>query len=277
MTSVTGSAESIDTWWRQLDDVEAVARIVAFQREFDRRQATTVVDVPVGLVVINRRYPASYDHNKLLLTAPEDGADVVAAAEHAQSEAGFAHRLVVVHGDCTPTVTARFVAAGYKHDGLVVMRYRGPPATDHGTAATVVGDAGPTELRDFDRREWRAELPDAPADHIEQLAMRRTVRRLGADHVEFLAVRDGDGTVVASGDLYVDPRSGVAQLEDVKTDRSHRNRGYARAILADGARRARSLGAHILFLVAADDWPRHLYARVGYAEVGRGQTFGRPA
>lgn len=267
-----------DAWWRQLGDAEAVARIVAFQREFDRRQATAVIDVPVGFVVTNHRYPASYDHNKLVVTSPNAVTDVVAAAERAQSEAGFAHRLVVAGGDTTPAVAAGFVAVGHQHEVLVVLRYRGRSVADREAATTVVGEASLAELRDLDRREWRRELPDAPADHLEQLVARRAARRLGADHVEFLAVRDATGAVVATADLYVDPRSGVAQLEDVKTDQAHRNRGHARAILADGARRARSLGAHVLFLVAtADDWPRHLYTRVGYAEVGQAQLFSRPA
>jgi predicted GNAT family acetyltransferase len=94
----------------------------------------------------------------------------------------------------------------------------------------------------------------------------------------FLAVRDVDGAVLSRADLYLDAGSGVAQIEDVLTNPAHTGRGYARAIVADGLRRARAAGCDLVFVVAdAQDWPKHLYARLGYATTGRTHVFVRPS
>jgi len=153
------------------------------------------------------------------------------------------------------------------------MRYRGGTPTARAMAVTEVTAA---ELAELDRRMWREYLPQLNREQIEQLTHRRALRVLAADHVVFLAVRDADGAVVASADLYVDARTGVAQIEEVKTDPSHCRRGYAGAVLAEATRRASELGAHVLFLIAdADDWVRHWYARLGYAEIDRTHLFRR--
>jgi predicted GNAT family acetyltransferase len=94
--------------------------------------------------------------------------------------------------------------------------------------------------------------------------------------VTFLGVREA-GAIVARADLYLDRATGVAQIEDVMTDTGHRKRGLARAVLVDALRRARDAGCDLVFLVAdADDWPRQLYARVGYTPVGNTYEFLRP-
>lgn len=94
----------------------------------------------------------------------------------------------------------------------------------------------------------------------------------------FLAVRDDAGHIVSRADLYVDRSAGVAQIEDVLTSPEHTGRGYARAVMAEGLRRARAAGCDLIVVTTdVDDWPRHLYARLGYAGIGEYHTFVRPA
>jgi TniB protein len=66
---------------------------------------------------------------------------------------------------------------------------------------------------------------------LEQVALallRATGVRMLVVEVYFLAVPDGDGGVLARGDLYLDAANAVAQIDDVMTDSAHRGRGYAR-------------------------------------------------
>ena len=57
--------------------------------------------------------------------------------------------------------------------------------------------------------------------------------------------------------------------EDVGTLEEHRGRGYASAVVLHAAELARRAGADFVFLVAdAQDWPQHLYRRLGFEPIG---------
>lgn len=60
-----------------------------------------------------------------------------------------------------------------------------------------------------------------------------------------------DGTVASFVNLWVDTKNRLAVCEPVGTDPAHRNRGLARSLMAEGGRRAASLGAREL-LVGTD-------------------------
>ena len=77
-----------------------------------------------------------------------------------------------------------------------------------------------------------------------------------------------DGEIVSWADLYV--AQGVGQVEDVATKEEHRGNGYATAVVLRAAQEARVEGADLVFLVAdGDDWPKELYAKLGFDTVGR--------
>jgi GNAT superfamily N-acetyltransferase len=76
-----------------------------------------------------------------------------------------------------------------------------------------------------------------------------------------------DGVVASCCDLFSD--GATAQVEAVATLESHRNRGLARAVVWGTVQEARSMGHDLIFLTAsADDWPRALYRRLGFREIG---------
>ena len=53
------------------------------------------------------------------------------------------------------------------------------------------------------------------------------------------------------------------------TDPDHRGRGHGDALVARALELAGAAGCDLVVLEAsADDWPRHWYARRGFAEVG---------
>jgi GNAT superfamily N-acetyltransferase len=55
-----------------------------------------------------------------------------------------------------------------------------------------------------------------------------------------------------------------------------RGRGYARALVCRAEELARATGHDLIFIVADDrDWPKLLYRRLGFAQVGRIWQFHR--
>ncbi len=254
-----------------------LGRIVAFLAAFARRQAATVVEVPGGAVVLDPAYAGSHVDNQLVIDATAaaltdgafDPAELPLLAEDVLG--GLAHRRITVLDDavgraCAPALTA----AGYEQEVELLMAYTGPPVPAPVPAAEAVTLA---ELRPALLPQLRVWMPQAPTAVLEQLADRRTARLRGADQVRFLAVRDQEGTIGASADLYVDGR-GTAQIEEIVTADTHTRRGYADTILATALHR--TAGCSLVFLVAdPDDWPHTWYARRGFTAVGRSHVFSR--
>jgi GNAT superfamily N-acetyltransferase len=103
----------------------------------------------------------------------------------------------------------------------------------------------------------------------EVLRQLQHAKRLLAEVVEthFFAVLEG-GRPVSWAELYLAGRT--AQIEDVGTLESRRGRGYARAVVLRAADAAARAGADLTFLVADDeDWPKELYRKLGFDELGR--------
>jgi predicted GNAT family acetyltransferase len=69
----------------------------------------------------------------------------------------------------------------------------------------------------------------------------------------------------------------VAQIEEVATLLAHRNRGLARAVVLASLESAVTAGAELVFLAADDlDWPKELYACLGFDPLGTVEAFTRP-
>lgn len=255
-----------------------LADAVSFMRTFARRQAHRVVDVPGGFAVLNETFAASYDHNKLVLTGPVEPSVALAAADRVLGGAGLTHRTVYVDDDGRGLALApAFLVAGYHHAVHLVMCHTGAEPDRPADPAIRVSRVDLDTLRESSRKEWREQLPHASDAAIGQLVERRSVLLRGADEVVFLAVLR-QGVVVSRADLYLDAATGTAQIEDVMTNPAYTGRGYARAVMAEGLRRARAAGCDLVFVVAdAREWPRHLYSRLGYATAGRTHLFTLPS
>jgi GNAT superfamily N-acetyltransferase len=84
-----------------------------------------------------------------------------------------------------------------------------------------------------------------------------------------------DGVDAAVTTLYSD--GATAQVEDVATLRDYRRRGLARATVSAAIDAAVEMGHELVFIVAdEDDWPKELYARLGFDPIGRTWAFTRP-
>jgi GNAT superfamily N-acetyltransferase len=144
------------------------------------------------------------------------------------------------------------------------------------------GDRGalPGLAREVDEAAMRAveartigEEPYGQPEVVEQLLAARS--RYGAAGRGRYFVGAVDGVDAAHATLYSD--GAVAQIEDVGTLRAFRRRGLARAVCVAAIEAALAAGHELIFIVADDgDWPKDLYARLGFTAVGRPWCFTRP-
>jgi RimJ/RimL family protein N-acetyltransferase/predicted GNAT family acetyltransferase len=147
------------------------------------------------------------------------------------------------------------------------MALRGQPDRDDDTAH--VAELALSELAAAHRTSTlRAEWGDEAIAERLLAAKRRRGRAVPTRH---FGIRE-DGRVVAYCDLY--ESGGLAQIEDVNTLQEARGRGYGRALVAKAVAEARGAGADLVFLDALrDDWPRDLYAKLGFEIVGESYLF----
>lgn len=249
---------------------QRLARVLAFQEGIARRSAQRLVPVAGGFAVLDDRYPASYEHNQLYLTAPITAAAVVAEADRVLRRRR--HRYVTaLDGDVARRLTPGLLAAGYREEGSVVMVLAGRPERD--APATAATERVPLDaLRDADARAWDERYPDLPPDIVTQLFERRTTTA-AACALSTHVVR-ADGGIVAWCNLYRVGRE--AQVESVNTLPRWRKRGFARAVVLDAVSAARDAGCELIFLVAdRDDWPRDFYERLGFVVVAEQRSFAR--
>ncbi|WP_327369474.1 GNAT family N-acetyltransferase [Streptomyces sp. NBC_01217] len=245
-------------------------RIIAFLSGFARRQAARTVELPGGFAVYDDAFAHSRANNGLLIDRAVDAEALPALADEALGH--LPHRLIHVLDDETGTACAGpLIRAGYAHSVELVMLHTGPvPAGGHGEVVDL--DAIRLPLT----RRWQDFLPDADGEVIRHLVERREARRRGADIVHFIGARTQEGEVASWADLYLEPATGIAQIEDLVTSQARLGRGHADAVLATALRLAADADCGTRFLIAdAADWPRHWYERRGFSVVGRSHCFER--
>ena len=125
-------------------------------------------------------------------------------------------------------------------------------------------------------RRWLAEDFPAMSDTVRSQLEEYSIGegRLWGEQV--LGRLGADGRPAAMTKLRLS--SDTAWLEDVYTVAEERRRGHARRLVARAAAQAaigiRQSATGLVFIVADDnDWPKHLYADIGFRPVGRVWTF----
>ncbi|MGY1987437.1 GNAT family N-acetyltransferase [Blastococcus sp. SYSU DS0669] len=245
---------------------DALARAVALYASVPVRRAVGVGDVPGGVAVLDPDVPHSRDNNRLVLTGPVDAATVEASAEEVGGNAGWPHLAALLTWPGAASVAAEIAARGWAAEELVLM---GRPTALAVPAAAVRAEVvDQREVHGLWDRGWRRDLA-ALGDRLEPVVRQLIGREQLNDRV--VAVTDvvvrEDGRVVAAAQLRVD--GATAAVESVMTDPDARGRGYGDAVLARVLELAAEAGCDLVVLEAAgDDWPRHWYARRGFAELG---------
>jgi RimJ/RimL family protein N-acetyltransferase/predicted GNAT family acetyltransferase len=243
-----------------------VERIRSFRRSLQRGAAERVVATRQGTAFLSDSIRDVYDHNYLSVEAPAVGARVLAAeAEEALADR-FHRRVIAEQG--TPGLAEEFASLRFSLATHLVLAHAREP--DRLVDTTAVAEQTLDELLAA-RTEAILREPWGDAEIADQLneAKRHVVT---AVPTRFFAGRAG-GEVAGWCELRV--RDGVAQIEDVEVLAEHRGHGLGRALvqhaLLEGKR-----AADIVFLEAlADDWPRELYAKLGFVAVDRRDFYTR--
>jgi N-acetylglutamate synthase-like GNAT family acetyltransferase len=247
-------------------------RAFSFQGDVMRRTSTREQSLPWGTAFFHDGFPLRYDANFAIADRPLGSTradDVVATLDHAYE--GFRHREVeFASADDADTIAMGMAEHGYAIERMLVMALRRDP--DREPDLTAVDEVPLAEMRPFivevSRREPWGEEPGI----AEMMASYRQVLVDGIG-ARFFAQHVGR-QVAGSCELYVE--GDVAQIEDVNTLEEFRGRGIARNVVLRATAEARKAGATFVFLFAdAEDWPRHLYARLGFDEIGHSCLFRR--
>jgi len=237
------------------------------QRTSTREQA-----LPWGTAYFHDGFPLRYDANLAIAQRPLGSStadDVVATLDGAYD--GFRHReLEVVSAADGDAIAMGMAQHGYAIEHLLVMALRRD--ADRESGLNVAEEAGLGEMQPFIETVTRREPWGVEPGIAEMMAAYRQVLVDGIG-ARFFAQRV-DGTLGGSCELYVE--GDIAQIEDVNTLEEFRGRGIARNVVLRAADEARKAGATLIFLFAdAEDWPRHLYGRLGFDEIGRSRLFTR--
>jgi N-acetylglutamate synthase-like GNAT family acetyltransferase len=253
--------------------MDDLSRIRSFIRWFEATVTDRTEPWRFGTAFFDDRFPNKWDANFLRVDRPVGAAtpaELAAEADRLQSH--LRHREFIVPDDGEGARLAGGLGElGYAGDRLVTMSLRREP--DRPAPDLSAGEADLETVRPVLVR-GNLEMEDGMSrDDAEMLVDYRSViiERIGA---RFFAA-SVDGEVAGCCELYL--HDGVAQIEDVVTAERFRNRGVARAFLDAAIAAAREAGAEVVFLVADDDdWPKHLYAKLGFDEVDRFRQFTKP-
>jgi ribosomal protein S18 acetylase RimI-like enzyme len=236
--------------------VSQLARAYAFLDKADMA-GSRVLPSSVGTAVFHEALPRRLDSNFLRV---EHGADPEAV--RAEAERLDRQMIFIPDSELGEQLVPFFKEQGWRVNRVVVMAQE--------REAEREGDPSlAREVLEEDLRPARARLnagqPWGKPEVMEQLF---AGKRWIAEHVEtrFFAI-EADGELVSYTDLYQDGTE--AQVEDVGTLPEHRGRGYATAVVLAAIAASRERGAEFVFLVAdKEDWPKELYRRLGFDELG---------
>ncbi len=239
---------------------------------FENSCAERVVPWRWGVTLFNSKFPKLYMLNFVRVegTPPDlNFEELVAEADALHGVAGHAHRDVVIEDAHVGAALApAFRKSGWEVSTLVLMAYRGErrlPATRYD-----VHELTSDELRAMRADSYSVGPSARDLETVRQMIDKDAhIARAGGARF-FGAVVDGQA--VCSADLYSD--GATAQIESVLTLEPFRKRGLARAVVAEAIRAAFDAGHDFVFLLADDeDWPKELYARIGFEPLGRCYDF----
>lgn len=243
-------------------DVESLARVLAFLRANLARTADELRPIEAGCVVRSPSLPAVWSVNHLRVALPLGFESVVELADEEMQRCRYL-QIVLENQGAGPTLEDAFRAASWKTERELLMILSAAP--DREADTSVVIDAGDAEVAEVMRR-WYGE------DELDPRALAQLVefscRESRACGDRLLGVRSSDGQLVAISKLRGD--GAVAQIEDVYTAPEARRRGFGRAVVTRAVELARDAGHDLIFINADDnDWPKELYARIGFRPLGR--------
>jgi GNAT superfamily N-acetyltransferase len=177
-----------------------------------------------------------------------------------------------------PRIAALLVELGFERDpdhALIMSRGLGAPIAEStlpdGWTVREVGGEEEWEARvEIHREVWHP-------SKVTLEAYRRLRETPGYDpHLDLVAVAP-DGGFGAYCICWFDPQGRTGLFEPLGTRPAYRGKGLAKAVMHEGLRRLRELGAHTAFVIALHDneAARCLYESVGFETVNTERLYGR--
>jgi ribosomal protein S18 acetylase RimI-like enzyme len=246
----------------------ALARAVEMTHRLQDRCAPVRVPFEWGTFLSNPDLPLVWDLNFARIEAddPPPPPAIAETVERLPWPAASRHRKITVDDEATGARLAHgFKEIEWQVGRLVYMVLTGAPPP---VPPTPVVEMSSGERADA-LVSFLPQIGTKPETLHQIIASRAvvednvTVRRFGA----FV-----DGEIATMCELYLE--GGTAQIEDVATIERFRKRGLANAVVLNALEAALSTGAEFVFLIAdADDWPKEMYAKLGFEEVGTTYEF----
>jgi N-acetylglutamate synthase-like GNAT family acetyltransferase len=235
-----------------------------------RTTHTRLEQFEFGVAYLDEEYRQRYYSNFLLADTRMDDASaeaLIEAGERILGGAGYEHRLIILRDERQAEhIASAFQAFGFSTSRELTMRHRRDPDRDADLSVEEVPFAVVRSLL----QEIYAEDPDLRKD-IALLFAEQHGKYERVAGARFFAARV-DGQLAGSCELYQEGED--AQVEHVGTLKQFRGRGIARSVILRAVQAARETGARHVFIVTdEEDWPRHLYARLGFDQIGRTWEF----
>ena len=251
-----------------MDDAAAHAAALDAERSWYWRAAAQGTRHPLGLALRDDGVARAHTLNMLWVTVREATADELVAALTAL-HGHLGHRKAHVDDDALgAALAAPMRERGYAVERHVYMALRRP--RDHEPAAGVAEEVDEVAHAVVEAETTREQPHGSEDEVVAHLAAARSAIRAAADTRFFVGSADGERAAHAT----LLTEGAVAQLEDVGTLAARRGRGLARAVCSAAVDAA--AGAGLVFVVAdADDWPKELYAKLGFDTVGAVWAFTR--
>ncbi len=251
-------------------------RVVEFIRDLGRRAAGREEPFPFGVAHFHDELPRVWSRNYLLAEQNLEAATaplLAAEADRILGGVGLAHRKIEVNDEAQGArLEPELKSLGWDVHCDVLMVARREP--DRPTDTSNVEEVGAEELDAVWTKGIRTEPHGGDDDVVRQLVANKRVL-IEAMDTRFFAARV-DGAVASYCDLYSDGKTG--QIEAVGTLEQFRNQGLARATVSRALQASREAGNDLTFLMALrDDWPKELYRKLGFDEIGRVYEFVKPS
>jgi ribosomal protein S18 acetylase RimI-like enzyme len=251
-------------------------RIVAFLRKLDGLSAEREVPFRFGTAYFHSELPRVWSRNYLVADTNVKDATaelLVAESDRILGGAGLRHGKVELYDEEAGTrLDPGFRELGWQAHCDVLMVARREP--DHPTDLSLAEEVPIDELEPVWTEENRREPYGSDEETVQQLVANKRVVMASRD-TRFIAARV-NGAIASYCELY--SNGGTGQIEAVGTLEEFRNRGLARATVLGALAASRAAGNDLTFLMAReDDWPKELYRKLGFDEVGRAYEFVRPS
>jgi ribosomal protein S18 acetylase RimI-like enzyme len=249
------------------EDGTLLACILDWEIDRERRIAEQVTEHAWGRAFLSPAVPLVWDANWVLIEQTGMAVDeIVAAANQSIGSAGMRHRTVVAkEPEDGRRLVPEFESRGWGIEpGLRMVVRRAPDReSEIGVAERRMDEIA--ELRAELIRKQLAEIGVNDQDVTEQLL--EWERRIGVCDGDRWFIAPADGEPSSACRLLA--RDGIGQVEDVGTLPEARGRGLARAVTLAAVKASEKDGNELTFLAAAaDDWPRLLYEKLGFDEMG---------